>query len=248
VRTRVALLHPEEQPGAWRKRVATWVSGAGVLRWVRGTDRLEVLQQPRPWPGRVRLLGLVTCLVLSVLGNVWLGLRLGGQTRAVFHTLSAQETRGNVRLAFADDVREQVGPSFSSAWGLPWSRAPPCRASTRCWCHCPRCGGVAAVRGRRIRRMPYACSLPSYGPIRMCGSLSPSSDRMGTCTGLNHPHREAVMRHPWCIAIRWCAVAWTLCMVISCARMLQQPPTPAGDDPDRQVIVTLAAASTFHRI
>jgi hypothetical protein len=50
--------------------------------------------------------GLATCLVLSVLGNVWLGMRLAGQTGAVFHTLSEQETRGNVRLAFADDVRE----------------------------------------------------------------------------------------------------------------------------------------------
>ena len=51
------------------------------------------------------------------------------------------------------------------------------------------------------------------------------------------------MRHLWFIAIRWCAVAWTLFMVISCARILQQPPTPASDDPDRQVVVTLAAAS-----
>jgi hypothetical protein len=117
VRARMALLGPEEQPGGWRRRIVTWVRGAGVLRWVLGTDGLEALQQTRPWPGRGRLVVLVTCLVLSVLGNVWLGMRLAGQAGAVYHTLSEQETRGNIRLAFADDVREQDRTQFLLSLG-----------------------------------------------------------------------------------------------------------------------------------
>jgi hypothetical protein len=56
----------------------------------------------------------VTCLVLSVLGNVWLGVQLVGQARvaqidqgSVPSTGTPQESYGRVRLAFADNVREQ---------------------------------------------------------------------------------------------------------------------------------------------
>ena len=126
----------------------------GVLRWVLGTDSLEVLQQTRPWPGRVRLLGLVTCLVLSVLGNVWLGMRLGGQTRAVFHTLSEQETRGNVRLAFADDVREQDRTQFLLSLGAAVVAGPSMQGVYTVLVPLPRCRGVPAVRGRQTQRIP----------------------------------------------------------------------------------------------
>jgi hypothetical protein len=68
-------------------------------------------------PARVWLVVMGTCLVLSVLGNVWLGMRLGGQAGAVFHTLSEQEPRGNIRLAFADDVREQDRTQFLLSLG-----------------------------------------------------------------------------------------------------------------------------------
>jgi hypothetical protein len=44
-------------------------------------------------------------------------MRLAGQAGAVFHTLSAQETRGNIRLAFADNVREQERTHFLLSLG-----------------------------------------------------------------------------------------------------------------------------------
>jgi hypothetical protein len=57
---------------------------------------------------------LVTCLVLSVLSNVWLGVQLVGPARVartdkepVPSTGASQESYGQVRLAFADDAREQ---------------------------------------------------------------------------------------------------------------------------------------------
>jgi hypothetical protein len=43
---------------------------------------------------------LATCLVLSLLGNVWLGVRLFGKA-------GVADTSGRIRLAFADGVREQ---------------------------------------------------------------------------------------------------------------------------------------------
>jgi len=57
---------------------------------------------------------LATCLVLSVLGNVWLGVQLVGQAR-VARTAGApqpasgapQEPYGRIQLAFVDTVREQ---------------------------------------------------------------------------------------------------------------------------------------------
>jgi hypothetical protein len=113
----VALLGPEEQPRSWRRRVVTWLRVVGILRRSPDAD-----VQGEPWlthmrPARVWLVVMGTCLVLSVLGNVWLGMRLGGQAGAVFHTLSEQEPRGNIRLAFADDVREQDRTQFLLSLG-----------------------------------------------------------------------------------------------------------------------------------
>jgi hypothetical protein len=57
---------------------------------------------------------LATCLVLSILGNVWLGVQLVGKARGARtageplpSSGTTQEPYGWVRLAFADDVREQ---------------------------------------------------------------------------------------------------------------------------------------------
>jgi hypothetical protein len=63
----------------------------------------------------VRLVWLAACLVLSVLGNVWLGVQLLGKVGSDnTHYASSraggpsQETRVQIRLAFADDFREQA--------------------------------------------------------------------------------------------------------------------------------------------
>jgi hypothetical protein len=59
------------------------------------------------------MVGLATCLVLSLLGNVWLGLQhtgtapWGDTTRGVAPHGAPSESYGRVRLAFADDAREQ---------------------------------------------------------------------------------------------------------------------------------------------
>jgi hypothetical protein len=53
---------------------------------------------------------LAACLVLSVLGNVWLGVQLVGQTRSA-------DPRGRLRMAFVDTVREQDIRSLLLAFG-----------------------------------------------------------------------------------------------------------------------------------
>jgi hypothetical protein len=57
---------------------------------------------------------LVTCLVLSVLGNIWLGVQLVGQTRMTQTAGAPRPARvtpvglyGRVRLAFVGTVQEQ---------------------------------------------------------------------------------------------------------------------------------------------
>ena len=76
------------------------MTGRGVLRGQPGTDVPEGRWPLRPRLGQVRTVVLATCLVLSLLGNVWLGVRLFGQG-------GTGDTSGRIRLAFADEVREQ---------------------------------------------------------------------------------------------------------------------------------------------
>lgn len=110
VRARIEALAPEVPSRSWPRRVATWLAGGGGRRGRRGTDLHEGRGSLRPWPGRVWTAVLATCLVLSVLGNVWLGMQLVGQTRSA-------DPRARLRLAFVDTVREQDIRSLLLAFG-----------------------------------------------------------------------------------------------------------------------------------
>ena len=113
VRAQATRLRAEGRPRSWRRRVAAWL-GAGWPWGVSGSDVLTESWQTPSRPGRMRTVGLASCLVLSILGNAWLGVQLVGKAR-VARTAgepqpSSDTTRspyGWVRLAFADNVREQ---------------------------------------------------------------------------------------------------------------------------------------------
>jgi hypothetical protein len=114
VRARVNLLPPEGWLRSWARHIATALAQAsGRWKGPRAIGREEI-QWRRPRTSRVRLGWLVTGLVLSVLGNVWLGVQLRGKPGADDTRLAparaagpSQETR-EIRLAFTDGVREQA--------------------------------------------------------------------------------------------------------------------------------------------
>jgi hypothetical protein len=115
VRARAEILREEERPRTWRRRVAAWLMGAKEPWDGPEADRQAAAWWVRPPPGRRWTVGLATCLVLSLLGNVWLGVQRAGKDQGADPTAEAPPSPsepapgqyGRVRLAFADDVREQ---------------------------------------------------------------------------------------------------------------------------------------------
>jgi len=112
VHARVQRQHAEGRLQSWPRRLGTWL-GAGGPWDMAGDDEAESWRV-RPRPGWVLTGALVTCLVLSVLGNVWLSVQLVEQARVArpdeepFPSSDAtQGPTGRVRLAFVDDAREQ---------------------------------------------------------------------------------------------------------------------------------------------
>lgn len=99
-------------PWSWGRRLGAWM-GAGEP-WDVADDTQRESWPVSQRPGWVWRGVLVTCLVLSVLGNVWLGVQLVGQGR-VARTAQGpapsagapQEPSGRIRVAFADNAREQ---------------------------------------------------------------------------------------------------------------------------------------------
>jgi hypothetical protein len=174
IRARATLLRAEGRLWSWRRRVAAWL-GADWPRHVSSANVQVASWRTRPRLSHVWTVVLATCLVLSLLGNVWLGVQLVGQAR-VARTAgepwpasgtpqrpygriarTAGEPRpfsgapegpyGWIRLAFADNVREQdlrtlllslratilAGPSPQGVYlvqvPLAW-RVPPQRGSS----------------------------------------------------------------------------------------------------------------------
>ena len=121
-RVRARVLGSEGQSRAWHRRVVTWL---------RGIDGQEELRWTHTRLGHVRTVVLVTCLVLSVLGNVWLGVRLFGHARSEEARLASllpaetpQAPRGLVRLRFADDMPQKALRDFLRKWQVTIIAAP----------------------------------------------------------------------------------------------------------------------------
>ena len=112
VRARAQRQRAAVGPWSWGRRLGAWLGAGG--RWdVAGDDQASPGGCARGRGGVWRGV-LVTCLVLSVLGNVWLGVQLVGQGRVARtaqgpapSTGAPQEPSSRVRVAFADNAREQ---------------------------------------------------------------------------------------------------------------------------------------------
>jgi len=112
VRAQAQRQRAEGWPRPWGRRLVVWLGTGGPWGGSGDAQREQWLARPRlSWVG----VGvLVTCLVLSVLGNVWLGVQLVGQAQLAQtagelwpSSGAPQGPYGRVRLAFTHDVREQ---------------------------------------------------------------------------------------------------------------------------------------------
>lgn len=108
VRARVARLPAEGRPRSWRRRITAWLTGAAEP-WDRTEADRPAAGWALPHPHRGWTVVLATGLVLSLLGNVWLGVQRAGPGSGGDPTPRGASPGpvGRVQLAFADDAREQ---------------------------------------------------------------------------------------------------------------------------------------------
>jgi len=113
VQARVAQLHAEGQPRPWRQRVGASLVGASRQRDV-SEDNDAASQWMSLRLGRGWAVVLAACLVLSLLGNIWLAVQQAGRDTVAVPSKEIfsgphqgdDEMYARIRLAFRDDVRE----------------------------------------------------------------------------------------------------------------------------------------------